>query len=146
MTTRFPSGVGSVGAALANVADQIHERLSALKTLSDTVVGAAAEEFINGTYVMTGGTTCVLTTPTAAALVAALTNAQVGSVFETQIRNLNSGNCTVTGGDGVTMVNNPVLSGADTVAGAGSGQLYTGVVTAVDTPAVTMVGLLKTPS
>jgi hypothetical protein len=147
MTTRLSSGLsGSEGAALANIADQIHEQLCTLHSSGDSIIGAVADTFINSVYVLTGGSTCVLTTPTASQIVSAFTNAQVGSVFEVQIRNLNSGNCTVSGGSNVTMVNNSVMSGADTVVGGGTGQLYTGVVTAVDTPAVTLVGLLKTPS
>ncbi len=98
------------------------------------------DELINGTFVATGtpGATTV-TTPTATAIVAAIPNCQIGSKFDFALVNETDNTATIGAGTGVT------LDGTVAVPTTTS-QIFRGHVTAVTTPAVTLVGVLGTPA
>lgn len=80
------------------------------KSSTATSVTLTAAELVDGFFDQTGGTTNTVTTPTAAAIVAAIPGCQVGSQFDFTVKNSGSGTLTVAGGTGVTM------SGTATVA------------------------------
>lgn len=104
--SRFNSTLSSDGAVLGMIADVI-DVLDGAKyqaITSGTSSTATAANFINGVYNFSGGSTYTLTTPTAAQLVAAIPNAEVGSVFRVRVYNANSGTVTMTAGSGVTFV------------------------------------------
>lgn len=106
-----------------------------VKSTSEDDVTLSVTEFINGVYIQAGtpGTTAK-TTPTAAAIVAAIQGCAVGTAFEFIVVNGGDGVLTVTAGDGVTG------SGTLTVAAAKNRRFF-GLVTAVGTPAVTLIGM-----
>lgn len=67
-------------------------------------------QMLGGFLLRSGAAAVSDTTPTAAALVAAVPNVQIGDVFELKIRNKNTGTLTLVAGSGVT------LEGTTTVA------------------------------
>lgn len=93
-----------------------------------------ADAVIGGTILRSGAAAVSDTTPTAAAIVAAIPNATVGTVRPLVVRNNNSGTLTILAGTGVT------LEGTTTIATVNSRE-YAVRVTAVDTPAVTISGI-----
>jgi hypothetical protein len=95
---------GSDTHALGQVEDLANQAnyLNYVPIITGTTRTAAASEFVNSAYAFSGGSTFTLTTPTAAAIVAALTNVQVGSCFEIHLYNANSGTLTLTLGSGVS--------------------------------------------
>lgn len=104
--TRFNSTLGSEGQVLGLLADVVDvldgRKYQAITTGSSSTASAA--NFINGVYNFSGGSTYGLTTPTAAQLVAAIPNCEVGSAFVVRVYNANSGTFTLTAGSGVTVV------------------------------------------
>ena len=100
-----------------------------------------AAQIIRGILSISGGSTHGLTLPSAASVVAAMANPQVGSSFEFLVRNTNSGTLTVTAGTGNT------LTGTATMPTA-TNQLFRAVVTnaTVGAEAVTYFPVLKTAS
>jgi len=102
---RFASAQGSEGIAIGTTIDVANlaggRTITAIAAASTSAPSAAA--FINGIFTTTGGSTCTLTTPTAAAIVAAMPNCQVGSAGVVRIYNANSGTFTVSAGSGVTV-------------------------------------------
>lgn len=129
---RFATVQNSLGDAINTLADKAD--VNATRTV--TAVAAAstitltAAQMVNGIVTHTGGSTCTVTTPTAAAIVAAIPDCQVGYAFELHVVNNNSGSTSFTGGTGVTI---PALLA--TVA-TGTVRTIKGVVTNVATPAV----------
>lgn len=104
--SRFNVTVGSEGAAIGLLADQldlITSRVYKAVTTGSSATAAAAD-FLGGVYHFSGGSTYTLTTPTAAQLVAAFPNVEVGCAMPFRIYNANSGTTTVTAGSGVTIV------------------------------------------
>lgn len=72
-------------------------------TIATTPVTATAAQFINGVINITiANSTTALTTPTAAAIVAAIVGVQVGTAFWVNLLNIGSGTATWTLGTGVT--------------------------------------------
>jgi hypothetical protein len=104
-----------------------------VKSTTEGAVTLSVAEFINGAYFQTGTPGAVTkTTPTAAAIVAAIIGCAVGTTFEFILVNDGDGTLTVGAGDSVT------LSGTATVLAA-KNRVFKGIVTDVDTPAVTVV-------
>lgn len=123
--SRFNSTVGSEGAALGVLADMLDQGVSncAYQNITTGTTGTAtAAQLINGVYYFSGGTTYALTTPTAAQLVAAITNVEVTSAFVVTVHNANSGTMTLTAGSGVT------ITGLNTAA-TGTARSWTFIVT-----------------
>jgi hypothetical protein len=104
--SRFNAVYGSEGGVLGMIADVI-DVLDGVKyqaITTGTSATALAANFINAVYNFSGGSTYGLTTPTAAQIVAAIPNAEVGSYFRVRVYNANSGTVTMTAGTGVTFV------------------------------------------
>lgn len=121
-------------AAVANAAGQ-----TVLVALTDDDPTLTAAQMINSIITASGQTAAQdVTTATAAAIIAALPNAQVGSSFDMVIRNehTSSGAITVVAGDGVTLDGTTAVPITKT-------QIYKGVVTSAT--AVTLYGLLTAP-
>lgn len=136
MAERFVNTTKSEGDAISNLADRTLELQQFAYTVDTDggTIALTAAQFINGILHITGGTTSTVTTPTAAQIVAALTNAQIGSAFEFVIINGGSGTADLQAGASVSFTN-------QTDPTTGKTQLYKGIVTAVTTPAVRLVGL-----
>ena len=130
----FPSSVKNTEEALNYLAALAQDTVTAVVTAL-TAITATAAQLIEGIFNTAGGTTCALTTPTAAQIVAALSNAQVGSSFTFNIVNTNSGTTTLTAGSGITIV------GLATVATNTSGT-FRAVVTNI-TPASEAVTIYR---
>lgn len=141
MPDRFPKAKASEGEAIGSLADRVVSAVAAawvaLTTNSPTL---AVAQFIGAVLNLSGQTGAqTVTTPSAAAIVAALPDAQVGTSFDFALQNANtsSGAVTLQAGAGVTFrgtVNVPITKT----------QLYKGVVTNI-TPgaeAVDLIGLL----
>jgi hypothetical protein len=139
--TRFVSNITDLNHAAAKLADfivQAVKRTIAAKTAATATLTAA--EMINGIVRQSGTIGAQNTsTATAAALVAVIENCQVGSSFEFILMNTSDNTTTITAGAGVTLVGTVAVPTNKT-------QIYRGVVTAVDTPAVSLVGLLYAPA
>jgi len=103
---RFAATQYSDGQALGTLADLLVFMASRTYTAvtSGSSSTATAAAFCNGVYNFSGGSTYTLTTPTAAQIVAAIPNCQVGSFCSFRVINGNSGTTTVTAGSGVTAV------------------------------------------
>lgn len=100
----FPAAVKNTEEAL-NYLAKLAQALATVVTSAATTLTAAAAAFVTkGIYSLSGGTTCTITSPTAAQIVAALDNPQVGTSFVVSIVNANSGTATMAGGTGVTVV------------------------------------------
>jgi hypothetical protein len=136
---RFAETQGSTTDAInttVDVANFAAQRALVALTADDPTLTAA--QTVNAIVTASGQTTAQdVTTPTATAIVAAIPNCQIGSAFELIIRNehTSSGAITVVAGSGVTLDGTTAVPITKT-------QVYRGVVTAVDTPAVTLYGLL----
>lgn len=141
---RFPNAKSSEGEAIASLADRVVTAMMAAYTaLTSDDPTLTAAQMVNGVVNISGQTTAQdVTTPSAAALVAALPDAQVGSAFDFALQNANtsSGAATVVAGAGVT------LTGVTTVPITKT-QLYKGIVTnaTAGAEAVRLVGLLTAP-
>lgn len=127
--------------------DTVIDALNVAAQGADNAITAAGPvtlttaQFINAIVRASGQAGVTFNTPTAAAIVAAIPNCQVGSWFEFVLQNNNSGTATVTGGAGVTMV------GIVTSPATNKTQIYKGIVTnaTLTTEAVKVVGLLVAP-
>lgn len=138
---RFASNYNSEGDAIGALADQLVATTSrnyAAKTVT-THYTLTVGEMING-IVKEAGTPGAhnVTTPTAAQIVAAIKNCQVGSAFEFVLMNTSDNTATIVAGTTVTLVGVTAVPTNKT-------QVYRGVVTAIDTPAVSLIGLLYAP-
>lgn len=131
MTTKSFSGnsVANDNDAIAQLGRAAHSIFAA--TAAATLTAA---ELMDGLVTVAGTPgSFTLTTPTAAQLAAAWPEAVVGSSFEFCIDNAGDGTVTLAAGTGVT------LTQTATVATTKS-RRWKGYFTAVDTPAVRMVG------
>ncbi len=100
----FPSSVKNTEEALNYLATLAQDTVTVVVTAL-TALTATAAQLIEGLFSTAGGTTCALTTPTGAQIVAAMANPQVGSSFTFNIVNTNSGTTTLTAGaSGITLV------------------------------------------
>lgn len=141
MPTRFVTATVSETDALGQIADRVNTETITNVSSSATAIdytSLGADKFINGIALTVGGSTATVTFPTAAAIVAAIPNCQVGSSFHFTICNTNSGNTTISSaltGVGTSSANSNTIATNKT-------QLYRCVVTATGTPAVTVYGLL----
>jgi len=134
--TRFVAeNLKSESAVIAELADRINELAQSAYTAAAASTGTlTAAQVVNGVYHINSGTTSALTTPTATDIVAALKNAQIGSTFDFTLINGGSGTADLIAGAGVTFTN-------QTDPTTGKAQQFLGRVTAVDTPAVQLIGL-----
>lgn len=101
-----------------------------------TSITLTAAQLVDGFFNQTGGTTNTVTTPTAAAIVAAIPGCVVGSQFTWTVNNNGSGTLTLAGGTGVT------VEGAAATVATTVFSVAVGVVTNVGTPAV-VIGFAK---
>jgi hypothetical protein len=118
VAARFPASTTSQDDA----ANQVDDLATQATSWADTVDTA----MVNGSYRITGGTTSTITTDTAANIIKALKQQQLGSVFEFLLVNGGSGTATLSGGTGVTVVGNSAPT-------TGKNQLFKGVVTGAAT-------------
>lgn len=135
---RFASTMKSINDALnllADLANALGQRTYTAVTTSSATVLAAL--MVNAIYRISGGSTFAFTTDTAANIVAAIPNCQVGSAFSLEIINNNSGTMTITAGSGVTLV-------GTTTALTGTTRFYRGIVTnaTAGAEAVSLYGLM----
>lgn len=137
--TRFPTAVASATAATEAVEDQVN--LAAATTLTTDGTGGnitlTAAQVINAIYRSTAGTTAAVTYPSAASVVAAIPQVQVGSSFDFIYQNGGSGTGTLTAGTGNTIVGTATVPTTKT-------QLVKGIVTnaTAGSEAVTYVSVL----
>jgi hypothetical protein len=132
-----PSSMVDADRQTIQLANQVAQRAYLARTAGAVTLTAA--QLINGVVNQSGTPGAFnMTTPTAAAIVAAIKNCQVGSAFEFILVNGGDGTVTIVAGDGVT------LAGTTAVPTVKS-QIYRGIVTAVATPAVTLLGVLTAP-
>lgn len=133
---------GSLNAAVDLAVDQINAAAAlAYNAVTSDDPTLTAAQMVNGIVNVSGQTTAQdVTTAAAAALVALIPNVQIGSSFEFTLRNAHtsSGAVTVVAGAGVTLALTTAVPISKT-------QIYRGIVTAIDTPAVTLYGLLYAP-
>lgn len=134
----FPSYVNSETEALGYLARCVQGGVSSITTATVTLTAAQA---VGGLLVVSGGTTCGITLPPAAQVVAAFPQAQAGQKFSLEIVNNNSGTATFIEGTGNT------ITGTKTVATT-LGQRIIAVITnaAPGSEAVTYYPLLHTPA
>lgn len=108
-----------------------------VKSTSEDAVTLTVTEFINGVYIQTGTPgTSIKTSPTAAAIVAAIIGCAIGSKFEFIVDNGGDAALTLAAGDGVT------ISGTATITEAKT-RMFVGVVTAVTVPAVRVISMAQ---
>ena len=138
--TRFVAAQTGPTQALDAVVDLANQTAQGSYTaVTAATVTLTAAQVINGIVNISGGSTCAVTMPTAAAVVAAIQNCQVGSWFDFFIQNTNSGTATmngaVTGNTYTGQVVNPLTHVT---------QHYKGIVTnaTAGSEAVTYYGLL----
>ena len=114
---------------LFNLPDELTE----VTAMSDAAATLTTTQLINGLLLSTPTAARTFTTPTATAILADVLTPKVGAGFDLTIRNTSAGAFAVTlaGGTGVTVV------GTATTAQNIVSQ-FRGVITAVDTPAVSL--------
>jgi hypothetical protein len=139
---RFADTLGSNTEAINTVADQANSQtMGAYTALTSSSPTFTAAQFVNGIINLSGQTAAQSPVPpTATAILAALPNAQIGTIFDVVIINANtsSGAATLQTATGVTLVGTVAIPITKT-------QLFRGRVTGIDTPAVVMYGLLTAP-
>lgn len=139
---RFADTLGSNTDAINLVADQVNSQTSGGYTsITSANPTFTAAQFVNGIINLSGQTAAQSPVPpTATAILAALPNAQIGTVFDVVIINAHtsSGAATLQTATGVTLVGTVAIPITKT-------QLFRGRVTGIDTPAVVMYGLLTAP-
>lgn len=135
---RWNTTQASQSGAVDFVQDEITLLNQATITSTTATSGTlTAAQMVNGLLVQTAAASAVgLTTATAALLVAAMYNVQIGSIFIFRVINQGANAITFTGGTNVT-ISGP---GTNTV-GATAARQYIGYVTAVTTPAVTLYAM-----
>lgn len=126
--------------AIGTLAAEINQSNQYTNTpVTGATVTLTAAQVINGIVTISTGSTCAVTMPTAATVVAALKNCQVGTGFDFVIQNQNSGTATMNGAvAGNTYTGNTVNPLTHTT------LLYKGVVTnaTVGSEAVTYFALM----
>lgn len=107
MADRFtPSTLGSQTEAINKLADELHAVGGVGATTVNTTTTArtmTAAEFLQGVFTTTAAGALALTFPTAAALVAAFPNAQVGSQAVLYLVNAGNNTLTITTNTGLTI-------------------------------------------
>jgi hypothetical protein len=135
---RFANPQASEGVAIGTTVDVANYAASAVYTaLTADDPTLTAAQVINGIVSLSTQTAAQdVTMPSAAQLIAAMPNCQVGSAFDFVLinKNTSSGAATVVAGAGVT------LTGTTTCA-VDKSRVYKGIVTDVGTPAVRLVGV-----
>ena len=131
MSVVFTASQPSINDAIATLSQQVRN----IVTLGTGAVTMTTTEMINGVATIPdGGAAVAITTPTAAAIVAAIRGCKVGTMFEFIIRNNDAVDAkTLTGGATVTIVGTAAIAALTTA-------LCKGVVTnaTVSTEAVTV--------
>lgn len=148
MATKFVATQYDNAGAINTLADEIHALSgngTALTTNTTTTARTmTAAEFLAGVFVTTASGALALTFPTAAALVAALTNVQVGSQVVLYLVNKGDNTLTITTASGLTITGG---HGTATLA-TNTSQIiiakFTNVTSGAE--AVTLVPFLKTAS
>ena len=117
---------------MANIFD-LPDPSTEVTAMSDAAATLTTTQLINGLLLSTPTAARTFTTPTATAILADVKTPKVGAAFVLGIRNTSAGAFAVTlaGGTGVTVVGTATT--AQNVA-----SIFWGVVTAVDTPAVSL--------
>jgi hypothetical protein len=93
-----------VGAALNTLIDGINRHARVLAALANAAGQTlTVAQFVNAILVRSGAAGVSDTTPSAAAIVAALAGCMVGSTFEFTVVNQNTGTLTLVAGTGVTL-------------------------------------------
>lgn len=136
----LPSSVSSETSAIMYLAN-VTQGLGPITSVTGATKTLTPAEMRGAIIDANTGSTLALTLPTAAALVAAMENPQVGSRVSFDIVNRNSGVLTITPNTGNTLIGTATMPTA-------TGQFVKGVVTNV-TPgaeAVTYYTILKTAS
>lgn len=129
MATRFVTERRSNNAAINDLADRFEKHTAAaVVNETDTEADMTAAEFLAGLYINTADGALTINLPAAAALIAAMPNAQVGSQAVLYFRN--------DGDDTVTFAGT-TLDGTETVA-TGLGQIIVAKVTAATTVTYTV--------
>lgn len=126
--------------AIGTLAAEVNQvgSVSNLAVTGATVTLTAAQ-VINGIVTISTGSTCAVTMPTAAAVVAAIKNCQVGSGFDFVIQNQNSGTATMNGAVAGNTYSGQVVNPLTHTT-----QLYKAIVTnaTAGAEAVTYIGLM----
>lgn len=104
MATRFNTSQGSMVGAINTIADELHNQVGAsTSNAAASPLTMTAAQALSGIYKQTTAGAFALTLPTAALVVAAMVNPQVGSKFTLVIINTGSGTLTITAGSGNTL-------------------------------------------
>lgn len=148
MATRFtPATIGSMTEGMDVLADELHVVESVGLATTNTTVTArtmTAAEALAGVFITTAAGALALTLPTAAALVAAFPNVQVGSQFVLYLVNAGNNTLTLTTNTGLTINGGHGTATLPTV----TSQILVGKFTNVTAgaEAVTFYPFLKTAS
>jgi hypothetical protein len=104
-----------------------------VSTITDAAATLTTDQLVNGLILTVPTAARTFTTPTATAILAAIDAPKVGAAFDLNIRNTSAGSfaITVAGGTGVTVVGTATT--AQNIV-----SRFRGVVTGVDTPAVSL--------
>lgn len=137
----FPSYINSTEEALNYLAGSVQGSVGGATAITTATVTLTATQTINGFLLISGGSTCAVTLPTAANVVAAFPQAVVGQRFTLEVRNNNSGIATLTTNTGNTITGTATMPTA-------TGQRVIGVITnaTAGSEAVTYYPLLTTAS
>lgn len=136
---RFASSQTDINAAIGTVMDVANGtgQIATPTALTSSSPTLTAAQMVNAILRVSGQTAAqTITTDTATAIVAAVPNAQIGSTFRFILQNghTSSGTATLSAGTGVT-ITNTYATAAQPIT---TTRQYLGIVTAVDTPAVTI--------
>lgn len=97
----FPTTVKSDEAAIAFLAGCVQGKAGGVVSVTTATVSLTAAQAIGGFVVVSGGSTCTATLPSAASVVAAFPAAAVNQRFDLEFINNNSGNLTIAAGSGI---------------------------------------------
>lgn len=141
MVDRFVTAQTSQTSAINALADQLNVGVAATTTNTTTSARTmTAAEFLSGLFLTTAAGALALTLPTAAALFAAIPNAQVGSKAQCWIVNAGNNTLTLTTNTGLTITGGHGTATMPTV----TSQLL--IAEVVSATAVTIYPVLKTAS
>jgi hypothetical protein len=148
MADRFtPATLGSNTAAINVLADELHAIESVGLATTNTTTTArtmTAAEFLAGVFITTAAGALALTFPTAAALVAAFPNVQVGSMAVLFLVNAGNNTLTITTNTGLTITGGHGTATMPTVTSQIVIAKFTNVTSGAE--AVTLYPFLKTAS
>lgn len=104
MATRFNSAQGSPTGAINTIADELHNQVGAsTSNAAASPIVMTAAQALAGIYKQTTAGAFGITLPTAALVVAAMANPQVGSKFMLAFINTGNNTLTITAGTGNTL-------------------------------------------